>query len=342
MVVLSIGISVVLLVAGFLSLRSPANDLATGKPPEPTTTPAPGIHPADGSLRSSAIFPGGIFLDEHNHAAEATRRMQAAGNPKAAALARISSQPTAIWLGDEMPVDSLGPLLAQYVADARQEQKTLVFVLYAIPNRDCGGLSAGGLTTEQYRTWTRKIASALDGTRSVVLVEPDSLAMLSEKQCAAEVRSRPALIRSTVDLLIAAGLSVYLDGGNSHWVAPATMASLLESAGARESRGFFTNVSNFYRVDQERAYAETLSHLLGGKHFVTDVSRNGNGWRGAWCNPSGAALGQAPHVSAGTTHLDALLWVKHPGDSDGTCNGGPRAGVWWERYALDLVANGQK
>jgi endoglucanase len=38
------------------------------------------------------------------------------------------------------------PLLKDYVASAKDEGKTLVFVLYAIPNRDCGGLSAGGLS----------------------------------------------------------------------------------------------------------------------------------------------------------------------------------------------------
>jgi endoglucanase len=164
--------------------------------------------------------------------------------------------------------------------------------------------------------------------------------MLTADRCATEAKTRPALIRETVDLMVSAGLTVYLDGGNSHWVTPETMAGLLESAGVSETRGFFTNVSNFYRVDQERQYAETLAARLGGKHFVVDVSHNGNGWKGTWCNPSGAALGQAPHVSVGTTSLDALLWVKHPGDSDGSCNGGPKAGVWWEKYALDLVRNG--
>ena len=33
---------------------------------------------------------------------------------------------------------------------------------------------------------------------------------------------------------------------------------------------------------------------------------------------------------------DAFLWVKTPGESDGTCNGGPRAGEWWADYALEL------
>jgi endoglucanase len=87
-------------------------------------------------------------------------------------------------------------------------------------------------------------------------------------------------------------------------------------------------------------------------HFVIDTSRNGNGpndmsdyaaapynqppsvisaLRAAnWCNPPGATLGPKPQaVPAPTTFplLDAYLWVKTPGESDGQCNiaGGARA-----------------
>lgn len=312
-------------------------------PPIPSprvSAPAPGIRDAQSSLTSDEVFAGGLYVDPHNHASAATTRLKASGSADAAAIAKISSQPTAVWLGDQYSAAELGPLLDLYVASAKAAGRTPVFVTYAIPHRDCGGLSAGGFSPASYSDWNRAIASALRGSNSVVLVEPDSLAMLTEKKCAAEVKTRPAVIRSAVHELVNAGLTVYLDAGNSHWVKTETMAGLLEAAGVSDTRGFFTNVSNFYRVDQERAYGEKLAALIGKKHFVVDVSRNGNGWKGTWCNPSGAALGQAPHVSAGTTSLDALLWVKHPGDSDGTCNGGPKAGVWWEKYALDLARNG--
>ncbi|WP_407643526.1 glycoside hydrolase family 6 protein [Cohnella endophytica] len=42
--------------------------------------------------------------------------------------------------------------------------------------------------------------------------------------------------------------------------------------------------------------------------------------RGNWCNPSGAGMGQPPQASpAGyaASHLDAFVWVKPPGESDG-------------------------
>ncbi|WP_431219795.1 glycoside hydrolase family 6 protein [Leifsonia xyli] len=104
------------------------------------------------------------------------------------------------------------------------------------------------------------------------------------------------------------------------------------------AHGFFTNVSNFDTTSRERDYAGRLSSKVGWKHYVIDVSRNANGWTGTWCNPPGAKLGEDPKVTEGTEgKLDALLWVKHPGVSDGTCNGGPAAGVWWQAGAEALV-----
>lgn len=43
--------------------------------------------------------------------------------------------------------------------------------------------------------------------------------------------------------------------------------------------------------------------------------------RGAWCNPDGAGIGERPQVEpAGypESHLDAFVWVKPPGESDGS------------------------
>jgi endoglucanase len=302
------------------------------RPATPTASPS--------AESNRDIFAGGLYTDPNTDAAVAAARLQSEGQTASAALMReISSQPTALWLGEWYDDAELRTVLAQNVAAAKQAGKTLVVVTYAVPNRDCGGQSAGGLSASAYLDWNRTVANSLEGTGTVVLVEPDSLAMLGNAACAGESQRRISMIKGAVDILTAAKLTIYLDAGNSHWVNPDVMAGLLEKVGISKARGFFTNVSNYYPVDQERSYAEKLSNLVGGTHYVIDVSRNGNGWRGAWCNPWGVALGQDPHVTAGTTGLDALLWVKHPGLSDGRCNGGPAAGKWWESYALDLVRN---
>jgi endoglucanase len=330
--------------AAVLATLALAGCTAPVKKSDASASPMPSLSPSPSSPANAStpdqIFAGGLYTDPSAHAVAAEARLLAAGDSANAKLInRISSQPTAIWLGEWLTAAKAGPILQKYVAAAKAAGKTLVFVTYAIPHRDCGGLSAGGLTDSSYLVWNQAIATALAGSGAVVLVEPDSLAMLSSAKCSGVTDTRIPLIKKAVDALVAANLTVYLDGGNSHWISPAVMAKELTDAGVGAARGFFTNVSNFYRVDQEREYGDKLAAMLGGKHYVVDVSRNGNGWKGTWCNPTGAALGQPPHASAGTTALDALLWVKHPGDSDGTCNGGPKAGLWWEKYALDLARN---
>jgi endoglucanase len=285
-----------------------------------------------------AVFPGGLYHEAKTQASTAEDALRAAGDIESADLVdQIASQPTAVWLGDWFTGDLLTSVIARHVAAAAAQGTTLVFVTYAIPNRDCGGYSAGGFDSSHYLDWNRAIANALIGTKAVVLVEPDSLSMLSSTKCAGEATTRLPLISQAVDILNGAGLTTYLDGGNSRWLSPSVQAGWLAQAGIAKAHGFYTNVSNFNPVQAERDYAGKISSRVGWKHFVIDTSRNGAGWTGTWCNPPGAALGQNPSVVSGTGKLDALLWVKHPGASDGTCNGGPTAGSWFESAALDLV-----
>lgn len=49
--------------------------------------------------------------------------------------------------------------------------------------------------------------------------------------------------------------------------------------------------------------------------------------------------GHGQWKDTGNTFIDAFLWVKPPGESDGTCNGGPPAGKFWLDYALGLIRN---
>lgn len=78
-------------------------------------------------------------------------------------------------------------------------------------------------------------------------------------------------------------------------------------------------------------------------HFVLDTSRNGKGHYtpGAgetdWCNPPGRGLGERPTADTGIPLVDAFVWTKRPGESDGECQGGPAAGRWWPEQALELA-----
>ncbi|GGW11687.1 hypothetical protein GCM10018980_01500 [Streptomyces capoamus] len=99
------------------------------------------------------------------------------------------------------------------------------------------------------------------------------------------------------------------------------------------------------------------------RHFVIDTSRNGRGaWTPepgkysgdpeAWCNAPGRGLGPRPTADTGVPLVDAYLWIKVPGESDGSCTrntGGtidpeygvvdPPAGTWWPEQAHALARN---
>lgn len=107
-------------------------------------------------------------------------------------------------------------------------------------------------------------------------------------------------------------------------------------------------------------YALILGDVEASTHFVIDTSRNGLGpWQypvGAypahedWCNPPDRGLGARPDTTTGVPLVDAFLWIKVPGESDGKCYRGtggpldpargmedPAAGQWFVEQARELV-----
>ncbi|MEZ0163403.1 glycoside hydrolase family 6 protein [Kineococcus sp. LSe6-4] len=257
----------------------------------------------------------------------------------AAAFAKIADQPSTVWLGDWNRTQDVRGRVSDVVRAATAAGTVPVFALYAVPGRDCGNHSAGGLPdAAAYGAWIREVAAGIGTSRVVVVLEPDALAQYDcLPPTARGVRS--AVLRDAVGVLAGApGAVTYLDAGTSRWIPADTMAQRLREAGVGQARGFALNVSNFGTTDQEAAYGARLSSLLGGASYVVDTSRNGNGTDGTWCNPPGRALGAPPTASTGRPNLDALLWVKRVGESDGECGRGePAAGTWWPSYALGLA-----
>lgn len=288
---------------------------------------------------TTTVYAGGLYVQKDSEAARAADALTRQGKTKDAAAARtIAGRSVAIWLGSWYTDAQLLKVLQFNLAEAEKAGTTPVFVTYDIPNRDCDGYSGGGAASSTaYLAWNQRIADTLKGRKAVVIVEPDALAHLSS--CPTLAAGREATIKKAVTAFTNAGVPSYIDAGNSNWVPADVMAKRLVAAGVGIARGFATNVSNYYPIANEVAYAEKVSTAVGGARYVVDVSRNGQGWKGTWCNAPGAGLGVDPHRTKGTSRLDAQLWIKTPGASDGPCNGGPAAGTWFPSYATALVAN---
>ncbi|NYG60388.1 endoglucanase [Nocardioides daedukensis] len=276
-----------------------------------------------------------VYVDP---AAKVSVAAQGAAGNEGELLRRLAAVPTGIWLTpEEQPAGQVGSRVKGVAEAAHERKEVAVFVVYGITQRDCtAGESSGGLPAGEYAEWVREIASAA-GPWTVAILEPDALA--SAQECDL-VEQRVQALSEAVEELREADVTTYIDAGHSNWTEPVEMADLLDRVGVESVRGFATNTSAFGTNAEEVAYARQVASHLDGAHFVVDSSRNGAGGNGEWCNPQGRAVGTKPgYVDDGG--LDAYLWIKPPGESDGECNGGPAAGAWSTDLALDLVRNAE-
>lgn len=301
----------------------------------PVTTPDAAGEP---SATRNPIRGASLWVSPASSARRTAEEWRRSRPADAAALEKIAAQPQAHWLGDwnPRPHDEVRRLTETVAAAGALP----VYVIYGIPLRDCGQYSAGGMASPAaYQAWVAEVARAIGGRRAVAVLEPDALAGLD---CLSprEQEARLGMIRGAVETLAASGsVAVYLDAGNARWKSPEAIAERLERAGIARAAGFALNVSNYLTDEESVRYGEAVSRLTGGKHFVVDTSRNGLGPTAdaEWCNPAGRALGRRPTTETGHPLVDAYLWIKAPGESDGQCNGGPAAGRWWPEYALGLA-----
>jgi endoglucanase len=168
-----------------------------------------------------------------------------------------------------------------------------------------------------------------------------------------------------VSSCIALGVAAFKDGcGNQYWsggpangwvgVALSTYGEW--SSDAADPALNTSGIDSRYQSALDEKGAEPTTH------FVIDTSRNGQGpWdypdgvytaHEDWCNPPDRGTGVLPSTETGNDLVDAHLWIKVPGESDGKCYRGtpgpldpergiedPAAGQWFVEQARELIAN---
>jgi cellulose 1,4-beta-cellobiosidase len=238
------------------------------------------------------------------------------------------------------------------------------------------------------------IATALAAhpkVNTALILEPDSLANLvtnlEKPACAAAEPIYKRAIAYAIAKLSLPNAFIYVDAAHAGWLgwprnivkSYALYKQVLDMAGGPDRiRGFATDVSNYDpakdptapKRDPAAAPNDELGYIadlakglptvgITGKAFVIDTGRDGvpnvRTSPGNWCNIKGAGLGERPQSSP-APNVDAYLWIKVPGESDGTADksaarfdencvsddaaaGAPEAGLLFEPYLLDLVKN---
>ena len=155
-----------------------------------------------------------------------------------------------------------------------------------------------------------------------------------------------------------------------HWTA--NLYSKVVAAGFPATTGMLIDTSRNGWGGTARPTA--LSTSTDVNTYVNESRVDRRTHRGAWCNPLGAGIGERPQaapVGHATSHLDAYVWIKPPGESDGSstaiandqgkgfdrmCDptfvspklanqltgaspGAPLAGAWFESQFAELVTN---
>jgi endoglucanase len=332
---------------------SPTLEPTSEAPPSSPAT-ASTAAPAAATSTEAPALPATIFgaetkwyIEPNSEAKRQADAWRASRPEDAAQMEKIAAQPQADWFGDWS--GDISSTVAGRVAQIRGAGALPVFVAYNIPARDCGLYSSGGVNSpEAYRTWIDGFAAGIGDQPAVVVLEPDALAGITCLTPANQEIRYDLIAYAVKSLAARPHAAVYVDAGHSDWVPAAEMAKRLKRAGITQAAGFALNVSNFQPTPDLIAYGKAVATAIDPQappHFVIDTSRNGLGpfpkaedpTGESWCNPPGRALGEPPTTHTADPLADAYLWIKSPGESDGTCKNGPAAGVWWPEYALGLA-----
>lgn len=344
--------------AGPETVRAPRVAQARPEPSSPSPTPSPTASPAvpspEPTVRASPSpsptpsgrrpAPSRLYRHPDSQVLDWVRAHP--DDPRTAVItSRIADRPAAVWFADFTPA-TIASRVRAVTSGAAAQGQVPVLVPYAIPDRDCGGASEGGAPDlAAYDDWIDAFAAGLGSGEAIVVLEPDSVAQADCLSRSARAERFASLERAGRVLKAADPKArVYYDAGHSGWNAPDRQAALLRQAGAGSadsSDGVFSNVSNFHTTAAEIAYDRRVLAELGGPAglgAVIDTSRNGNGAPAddAWCDPAGRGIGRAPTLGTGQARIDAYLWVKLPGESDG-CKGTP--GTFSPSYAYDLASS---
>jgi endoglucanase len=193
------------------------------------------------------------------------------------------------------------------------------------------------------------IARATGNHPAVYLLEVDAI---GSSRCLQKVGSLPtweSLLRYEISKI--GGLPhvvAYVEGGYSDGNPVGYTAKVLGKAGVHKIRGFWTNDTHLNWTINEINWGKQIAKR-DHTHFVINTAQNGNGPKRNPhpttqgnednCNPPGRGLGPPPTTATGYKQVDAFLWSSPPGNSGGSCNGGPPSGTFWAARAIDLGAH---
>ena len=273
-------------------------------------------------------------------------------------LDKIAREPEAnrfsLYSGGGGPGAILGQVQKIFCSNLTADPGTIpiftTFFLY-----QAGYCETRGQIRQYRRTFKRQIDELAEGIGrrpAVMLLEIDAIGSSACMHRNGALGLWEADIRYEIDKVSALPHTVvYVEGGYSDANDVAYTARALNAVGIRKIQGFFTNDTHNAWTINEIRWAQAISRRTGGAHIIVNTATNGRGpllnphpsTQGVedLCNAPGRGTGPKPTTHTGFANVDAFLWTGPPGNSSGTCRGGPSGGVFWPARAMSLAALAQ-
>jgi endoglucanase len=216
-----------------------------------------------------------------------------------------------------------------------------------------GGCATSGQINAYMPTFHRRVSEMVSATANRPVVYLLELDAIGSSYCMYTHGSLPAweaALRYEINQVSSLPHAVvYVEGGYSDSDTAKYNAMVLNAIGIGKIQGFFTNDTHINWTIDEVNFANKISALTHGTHFIVNTAQNGNGPKlnphpgrqgiEDLCNPPGRGLGPQPTTQTGDANVNAYLWTHIPGNSSGSCNGGPASGTFWPARAEDLAAH---
>jgi endoglucanase len=201
-----------------------------------------------------------------------------------------------------------------------------------------------------FRRRVDELVAATDRRPAVFLIELDGIGSSRCVQAMGALPEWEADLRYEIDAVQSLPHTVvYMEAGYSDANPVGYTARILNAIGVERIRGFYTNDTHQNWTIDEVRWANRISRLTHGAHFIVNTATNGRGplrnrdrvryGNSVLCNAPGRGAGPRDTTATGFPFADAFLWTAPPGNSGGTCRGGPPSGTFWPARAIMLATN---
>ncbi|GIG53944.1 glycoside hydrolase family 6 protein [Demequina activiva] len=269
-------------------------------------------------------------------------------------MGRITGTAQARWIGSWSTNDAISNYAHQVYTAAAAADRIGLIAYYGMRDYTCEEAASDPELADFYAERSRVLVEELPGSgaQAWIVLEPALVASLGS----CEGDPRGAWVADAAATFADAGAAVYLDAGVVD--DPAAIAASLASLDLESVAGIAVGTNGYRAVSEQLAAGEAVLAALADAGVDVDAPRSGpdpgepglglivDTSRSAVpveapepCNPPEAGIGVPPRL-VGAGALDAYVWIKRVGESDGACNGGPTRGQFSQALALQLARNG--